>query len=163
MRAWINLAALAAVLLVRGCGGCSGRSSSVAVRQPSLAGTAACGSLATCYSPAQIRVAYGIQPLADRGIDGRGQTVVLPELAQQRLSPGVGAMAVSNISQDLAGFDKLFHLPAPGFQVTTAFAPGASRWLASGEEMLGRGDGPRYRPGCIHPRAAVQCLGRVHP
>jgi subtilase family serine protease len=137
MRAWISLAALAAVLLALGCGGCSGGSSSVAARPAyAVVGTGACGSLATCYSPAEIRVAYGIQPLTDRGIDGRGQTVVLPELAEQRLSPGVDAAAVSNIGQDLAGFDQLFHLPAPHLQVTTAFAPGASRWLASGEEML---------------------------
>ena len=62
--------------------------------------------------------------------------MVLPELAEQKLSPGVGAAGVSDIRQDLAGFDKLFHLPAPRLQVTTALAPGASRWLASGEEVL---------------------------
>jgi subtilase family serine protease len=95
-----------------------------------------CDSLATCYSPAQLRVAYGIQPLTDRGIDGKGQTVVLPELAEQTLSPGVGAASVTNIRQDLAGFDKLCHLPAPRLQVSTALAPGASRWLAAGEETL---------------------------
>ena len=32
-----------------------------------------------CYAPQQFRVAYGIQPLLDRGIDGRGETVVLLE------------------------------------------------------------------------------------
>jgi len=98
--------------------------------------TGACDSLATCYSPAQLRVAYGIQPLTDRGIDGQDQTVVLPELAEQTLSPGVGAASVTNIRQDLAGFDKLFHLPAPRLQVSTELAPGASRWLAAGEETL---------------------------
>jgi subtilase family serine protease len=36
----------------------------------------------TCYTPGQIQVAYGIRPLLDRGIDGRGETVVLPELAR---------------------------------------------------------------------------------
>jgi subtilase family serine protease len=139
MKAWISLATLAAVLLALGCGGCSGGSSSAVARPAypsSLSGTGACGSLATCYSPAEIRVAYGIQPLTDRGIDGRGQTVVLPELAEQRLSPGVGAASVTNIGLDLAGFDKLFDLPAPRLQVTTAFAPGAARWLASGEEVV---------------------------
>ena len=30
-----------------------------------------------CYTPQQLRVAYDIQPLLDRGTDGRGQTVVL--------------------------------------------------------------------------------------
>jgi subtilase family serine protease len=95
-------------------------------------GTGACDSLASCYSPGQIRVAYGIQPLTDRGIEGRGVTVVLPALAQQRLSPP----AVSNIRQDLASFDAVFHLPAPRLQVSTHLAPAASRWLAGGEEML---------------------------
>ena len=95
--------------------------------------TDACHSLASCYSSGQIRVAYGIQPLTDRGIDGRGVTVVLPELAQQKLSPP----AVSDIRQDVASFDTVFHLPAPQLQVTTThLAPAAVRWLASGEEML---------------------------
>ena len=141
------------VLLVLGCGGCSGGSSSAVSRPASAAGTDACGSLATCYSPAQIRVAYGIQPLTDRGIVGRGQTVVLPELAEQRLSPGANAAAVSNIGQDLAGFDKLFDLPAPRLQVTTTFAPGASRWLASGEEML---DAEMIH--AVAPAAAIRVL-----
>ena len=133
MRGWIGLAAPAAVLLVvtiTACGAyhaAAGGSSAASA----VTGGGACDSLATCFSPAQIRVAYGIQPLTARGIDGRGQTVIVPELAQQ-----VSAPQVSNIGQDLAVFDKLFHLPAPGFQVTTAFAPGASRWLASGEEAL---------------------------
>jgi subtilase family serine protease len=35
-----------------------------------------------CYTPQQLEVAYGFQPLLQRGIDGRGETVVLPELAQ---------------------------------------------------------------------------------
>jgi subtilase family serine protease len=94
--------------------------------------TDACDSLASCYPPGQIRVAYGIQPLTDHGIDGRGVTVVLPELAQQKLSPPT----VSDIRQDLASFDQVFHLPAPQLQVSTHLAPVDSRWLASGEEML---------------------------
>jgi subtilase family serine protease len=137
MRAWIYVAAApAAALLVLGCAGCGGGSPGVVAGPASVAGTGPCYSLATCYSPAQIRVAYGIEPLTDRGIDGRGQTVVLPALAEQRLSPwGPFGTRVSDIREDLAGFDKLFHLPAPGLQVTTAFAPGASRWLAGGEEV----------------------------
>ncbi len=106
MRARINLAVPVAVLLALGCVGCTGGSSSTAARLASQADTGACDSLATCYSPAQIRVAYGIQPLTDQGIDGRGETVVLPELAEHRLSPGAGAGAVTSIRQDLAGFDK---------------------------------------------------------
>ena len=50
-------------------------------------GTADCISVATCYTPQQLEVAYGVQPLLQRGIDGRGETVVLPELAESQLSP----------------------------------------------------------------------------
>ena len=39
--------------------------------------TADCNSVTTCYGPQQIETAYRIQPLLHRGIDGRGQTVVL--------------------------------------------------------------------------------------
>src|SRR4029077_7449547 len=35
---------------------------------------------ATCYTPQQLEVAYGVQPLLRRGIDGRRATAVLPEL-----------------------------------------------------------------------------------
>jgi hypothetical protein len=34
-----------------------------------------------CYSPGQYRVAYGVATLLSSGIDGRGETVVMPELA----------------------------------------------------------------------------------
>ena len=40
--------------------------------------TGASDSLATCYTPQQLQVAYGITPLLDRGINGRGETVVFP-------------------------------------------------------------------------------------
>jgi subtilase family serine protease len=95
-------------------------------------GTGDCDSVAACYTPRQIRVAYGIQPLTSRGFTGRGETVVMPELAEQTLSPPL----VSNIRQDLAGFDRLFHLPAARLQVTSRLAPGASRWLSFAEETL---------------------------
>ena len=36
--------------------------------------------------PRRLRVAYGIEPLLKRGIDGRGETVVFPELAEPQLS-----------------------------------------------------------------------------
>src|SRR5215469_10315380 len=35
-----------------------------------------------CYSPRAYQVAYGVAPLLSGGIDGRGETVVLPELAE---------------------------------------------------------------------------------
>ena len=41
----------------------------------------------TCYTPLQFRTAYGIQPLTDRGITGKGETVVLPEEEAWRGEP----------------------------------------------------------------------------
>ncbi len=90
-----------------------------------------CLAMADCYAPRQFRVAYGIQPLLDRGIDGRGEAVVLPELAQSHLSPP----GVTDIRQDLARFDSLFGLPAARLRVVTSLAGSASPWLANGEEV----------------------------
>lgn len=86
----------------------------------------------SCFTPHQLEVAYGVQPLLRRGIDGRGQTVVLPELAQSQLSPP----RVTDLRQDLAVFDRLFHLPAPHLKVVSTFAGPKDPWLAYGEEVL---------------------------
>jgi subtilase family serine protease len=93
-----------------------------------------------CYTPRQLRVGYGIQPLLDRGITGRGQTVVLPEFPPSAAgSPsgvtGVQVPAVTDIRQDLARFDALFGLPAARLQVVNTLAHAASPWLASAEEV----------------------------
>ncbi len=85
-----------------------------------------------CYTPQQLEVAYGVQPLLNRGIDGRGQTVVLPELAESHLDPPL----VTDLRQDMAGFDDLFHLPAARMRVVTTLAGARSGWLAFGEEVL---------------------------
>jgi len=99
---------------------------------PSLVPAANCGSGMTCYSPQQLQVAYGVKPLLDRGIDGRGETVVLPELAETHLDPP----AVTDLRQDMAAFDHLFHLPAARMRVVTTLAGASSPWLAFGEEVL---------------------------
>jgi subtilase family serine protease len=91
-----------------------------------------CDSAATCYTPRQLQVAYGIKPLLDRGIDGRGETVVLPELAESQPNPPV----VTDLRQDMAAFDSRFHLPAARMRVVAALAGARSRWLAFGEEVL---------------------------
>src|SRR5258708_12215789 len=93
--------------------------------------TTDCNSVATCYSPKQIEAAYGIAPLLHRGIDGRGQTVVLPELAE----PGF-PLPTSDIRQDFVQFDKLFGLPAAKLKVNTTLPPSASPCLANGEAVL---------------------------
>ena len=95
-------------------------------------GSAGCVSAATCYSPQQLEVAYGVKPLLRRGINGRGETVVLPELAESRLDPPL----VTDLRQDMAGFDELFHLPTARMRVVTTLAGANSPWLAFGEEVL---------------------------
>ena len=93
-----------------------------------------------CYSPRLFRVAYGIQPLLERGITGRGVSVVLPEEAQTgpvRLEPATKLLqAVTDIRQDLTDFDHRFGLPPARIQVITTLAgSSASPWLAGVEEV----------------------------
>jgi subtilase family serine protease len=95
-------------------------------------GKVECGSPQTCYTPQQLEAAYGVRPLLQRGIDGRGETVVLPELAESQLSPPV----VTDLRQDFVAFDHLFHLPAPKLRVVSTFAGPKDPWLAYGEEVL---------------------------
>jgi len=97
-----------------------------------LVPAANCGSATICYSPQQLQVAYGVKPLLDRGIDGRGETVVLPELAETHLNPP----GITDLRQDMAAFDRLFHLPAARMRVVTTLAGASSPWLAFGEEVL---------------------------
>jgi subtilase family serine protease len=85
-------------------------------------------------------VAYGIQPLLDRGITGRGQTIVLPEFPPSAAAspPGVTGGEVpasSDIRQDLARFDSKFGLPAAQLQVVNTLTHTASPWLATTEEV----------------------------
>jgi subtilase family serine protease len=102
--------------------------SSSASQRPSS--TADCA--ATCYTPQQLEVAYGVQPLLRRGIDGRGETVVLPELAETQPNPPV----VTDLRQDFAAYDRLYHLPAPRLKVVSTFPGPVHPWLAFGEEVL---------------------------
>ena len=99
---------------------------------PSPSSTGVCGSRVTCYTPQQLQVAYGVKPLLDRGIDGRGETVVLPELAESQLNPPL----VTDLRQDMAAFDGLFHLRAARMRVVSTLAGSGSPWLAFGEEVL---------------------------
>ncbi len=96
---------------------------------PYLSGTPTNVNLHLCYSPQQFRIAYGIQPLVARGVDGRGQTVVLPELY-----PNTGTAATSDVRQDLAFFDQRFGLPDVRLQIITRLAGGALPYQGSNEE-----------------------------
>lgn len=55
-----------------------------------------------CYEPGQIQNAYDLAPLFAKGIDGKGQTIVI-----------VDSFGSPTIGHDLAVFDKTFGLPAP--------------------------------------------------
>jgi subtilase family serine protease len=57
---------------------------------------------------------------------------VLPELAETRLDPPL----VTDLRQDMAGFDEVFRLPAARMRVVTSLAGAGSPWLAFGEEVL---------------------------
>jgi subtilase family serine protease len=82
-----------------------------------------------CYSPGQYRVAYGVAPLLSGGITGRGETVVMPELAN---APGPN---FTDIRQDLAAFDRRFGLPRAKLKVTTTLAGAGAPYVAGTEEV----------------------------
>jgi subtilase family serine protease len=141
-------------VLVAGCTGGSGSPAAATTRATTPALTAASDCLlppAACYTPAQFRVAYGVQPLLDRGIDGQGETVtdLVPAVSNappgstiivqagsttRVVSPPGQPPAVTDIRQDLERFDSLFRLPAARIQVVTSLVGSASRWQAGDEE-----------------------------
>src|ERR1700729_3018260 len=82
-----------------------------------------------CYSPGQYQVAYGVAPLLHRGITGKGETVVMPELASR---PGPD---FTDIRKDLAAFDSKFGLPAAKLTVTTTLAGASAPYVAGTEEV----------------------------
>jgi subtilase family serine protease len=98
---------------------------------------------ATCYAPDLFRVAYGIQPLLNSGIDGRGETVTVltgdevpgsptatPVPAGPTTTAGPHPLRnleqATDIRQDLAAFDSEFRLPAAPIQVVNSLAHAAS-------------------------------------
>jgi subtilase family serine protease len=85
--------------------------------------------LIQCYSPAQFQVAYGVAPLLAQGINGSGETVVFPELANK---PGPN---FTDIRQDLAAFDSKFGLPAANLKLTTTLAGSSAPYVAGTEEV----------------------------
>jgi hypothetical protein len=90
-----------------------------------------CGPSGPCYSPQVYETAYGVTPLLRRGIDGSGETVAMPELAQTPASPG----SPTDIRKDLAAFDATFGLPPAALRVVTAVAGSPTPYLANDEEL----------------------------
>jgi subtilase family serine protease len=64
------------------------------------------GAGVTCYGPDQIRAAYAIQPLLDRGITGKGRTIVI-----------IDAFAPPTVAADLHTFDTTWGLPDPKLSI----------------------------------------------
>jgi subtilase family serine protease len=82
-----------------------------------------------CYSPGQYQAAYGVTPLLHSGITGKGETLVMPELANR---PGPN---FTDIRKDLAAFDHKFGLPAAKLKVTTTLAGASAPYVAGTEEV----------------------------
>ncbi len=134
----VAAAAAGAVTLVLAGGCSSGTGNSrarVSARRTAGAAVAHCRRQYTSarLTPQQLRVAYGFQPLLDRGTDGRGQTVVLMEFANSPPQPP--SPLVTDIRRDLVLFDDEFGLPAARLQVDTSLAGSAGPWLAGLEEV----------------------------
>ncbi len=135
-------ASLAAVAAVLAC--LAAESASAAPARPARPGTAGSAGTAAvrrplscgppnyfiqCYSPGQYQVAYGVAPLLSSGITGKGETVVMPELANR---PGPN---FTDIRKDLAAFDSEFGLPAAKLKVTTTLAGASAPYVAGTEEV----------------------------
>jgi subtilase family serine protease len=91
------------------------------------------GAPKRCYSPQAYQVAYGAAPLLGHGIDGSGETVVMPELAAQSPASSGGS---TDIRQDLAAFDSKFGLPPATLQVVNTIAKSKTPYLADGKEEV---------------------------
>lgn len=76
---------------------------------PNASGQFTCqneGAPFVCFGPWQMRTAYGVQSLIDKGKDGSGTTIVI-----------IDAFSSPTIRQDLAAFDKVFHLRDPKLNI----------------------------------------------
>lgn len=129
-RSVVLAAVLAAAAGATGCGVATGAGSPGSGRVTRAADGSATASPSGGFSPQAVRRAYGVSPLLRKGIDGRGETVVLPET----IIPPVTADD-TNIRQDMAAFDKRYHLPAVTLKLSRALGYTADPALTEGEEV----------------------------
>jgi len=145
------VALLLGLVLVAGCtGSSSGAARGTATPASSPASASPAARVASscllpqapvsCYAPALFRAEYGIQPLLDSGIDGRGETVTVLDAAQAATCAPpchqlVNGPDTSDIRQDLAAFDSEFRLPAARIETVTSLAGSASPWQVADEEV----------------------------
>jgi subtilase family serine protease len=94
---------------------------SVEPHRPNLSATPPGPGTCGCYEPAQFQAAYDLAPLAAKGDNGKGATIVI-----------VDPLGSPTIKSDLATFDAGFKLPAPpSFKIITPDGPITSsdpRW-----------------------------------
>ena len=134
-RRWAATAAATAITLLTLTAACapgaaaSGTAKAVTPAKPGAVSCGPPGYFIQCYSPGQYRVAYGVAPLLKRGITGKGETVVMPELAD---APGPN---FTDIRKDLAAFDRRFGLPAAKLKLTTTLAGASAPYVAGTEEV----------------------------
>jgi len=125
---WLATAPLTALCLSAGCASAAapeGTASSAPTGQVNCAPPGV--KLTPCYSPQAYEVAYGVAPLLRHGINGSGETVVMPELASSRPS--------TDIRKDLAAFDTRFGLPPAKLHVVDTIARSTTPYLADDEEV----------------------------
>ena len=76
-------------------------------QQLSPVGVNGCPSrLNTCHTPHSLRVAYGIDPLIQKGFTGKGQTII-----------DIVSFGSPTLQQDMEVFDQTFNLPPVNLQV----------------------------------------------
>jgi subtilase family serine protease len=128
---WLTAAPLAACLTAA----CASTAATGGTAAPATTGPVNCAPPGAkgppCYSPREYEVAYGVAPLLSRGINGSGETVVMPELAQTQSSHG----GPTDIRKDLAKFDSKFGLPTARLHVITTVARSKTPYLANDEEV----------------------------
>src|SRR2546422_7339542 len=100
------LALLATLLLVSACApynsGVTTATPTVPAQSPTSTAIAICPAQLgpTCRTPYDLRVAYGVQSLIQRGFTGKGQTIV-----------DIVSYGSPTLQQDMDTFDKQFGLP----------------------------------------------------
>jgi subtilase family serine protease len=159
-RSWrAHLLAAALLVSVVALAGCTGSSSppaaATATGEATPAGVVADCLLppVSCYSPHVFQLAYGIEPLLNRGIDGRGETVTVldvgsnagpgsappasppPGVVVKTPPPGRTLPASTDIRQDLKAFDTMFRLPSARIEVVTTLAGSAAPYRAAQEDI----------------------------
>jgi subtilase family serine protease len=78
-----------------------------------------------CYEPGQIQQAYNLPALYDKGVNGKGATIVI-----------VDSFGSPTITDDLATFDQQFDLPAPPSFTIIRPAGAVPRYDSSNSEMV---------------------------